>query len=63
VSDKSHSTNGHVLTESLDASAGRSPLVIETRGLTKTYVGKFAVPVLHGDIHLTRDSVKTAIVT
>jgi ABC-type lipoprotein export system ATPase subunit len=43
-----HSTNGHVTTEPLDASASLSPVVVETQGLKKTYFGKIAVPVLHG---------------
>jgi ABC-type lipoprotein export system ATPase subunit len=37
--------------QSLDASSdggGKAPLVIETRGLRKTYFGKVAVSVLHG---------------
>ena len=48
MSDKRYSTNGHVRTESLDSATSRPPLVIETQGLTKTYLGKLAVPVLQG---------------
>ena len=46
--DQKHSTNGQVRTASRDTSAPLSPMVIETQGLTKTYFGKLAVPVLHG---------------
>jgi ABC-type lipoprotein export system ATPase subunit len=47
VRDQRHSTNGHGIPESRDASAPLPPLVIETQGLAKTYFGKLAVPVLH----------------
>jgi lipoprotein-releasing system ATP-binding protein len=48
VRDERYSTNGHVVTKALDASVPLPPIVIETQGLTKTYGGQIAVPVLRG---------------
>ena len=41
-------TNGRVIPDNLPSTATQPPLVIETRGLKKTFLSKIAVPVLHG---------------
>ena len=43
-----HGSNGRVIPGTPRSTASQPPLVIETRGLQKTYVSKIAVPVLHG---------------
>lgn len=47
-SDPTYRMPERVTTDTLDAPAVTPPLVVETRGLYKTYGGKIAVPVLHG---------------
>jgi lipoprotein-releasing system ATP-binding protein len=41
-------THGRAITDSHSVTVMQPPLVIETRGLRKTYFSKIAVPVLHG---------------